>query len=456
MDEKELLDKLRALLGNKEASAEFYRTADHHPAIAIKEAVLARSGEYRYTYEDMIARGHVPAKKKAYYTEYRPKEILMANKDKFRFATVSVEHTDEQTNPDNFHEEGQVCGVVGDTIRVEHLPDGEIALVGNIALYTRDAVRYMEMGNKETSADYGSRARISDDPKYDFKMVALGDVNSVAITSAGRGGPTVRVRDSVKRAALLASREPRNIIGGFDMNLEAILKLFGITRTTDSKVKLSKIIFDGLKDANKIDRKKNDGADYKAAMDGIRQKLVPELARVTDSANRTQLASLINGVLNAPDGGLEGHEQKISEGIDKLFDTFRTKDEDTLKRTMDELMGNKDDETAEEKAARLKKEEDDKTRTKDGASAASIAYVDQKFEELTAKLPDLLATSVAKLAGIDPEKLGAARTKDTKLTPEQELAAQLKLLVGGEGDDRTLDHDTIDLAGEDIAFLHNF
>jgi major membrane immunogen (membrane-anchored lipoprotein) len=431
-----------------------FRVLDGKPYIAVKEVVLARSGVYKYTYEDMIARGHVPKIKKDYYTEYRPKEIFMQNKDKFAFITASVEHTEDQTDKYNFHDEGQVCGVVGDTIRIEPLPDGEVAVVGQLALYTQDAVDYLNKGHKETSADYGSRAVVSSDPRYDFQMVALGDVNSVAITSAGRGGPLVRVRDSVRRAALRANQNPLKKHGGFDMDWEKLLKLLGITRTTDSNNKFSKVVFDALKNASKVDRTKNGGADYEAALNEGRKKIAGELTRVTDSVGRTQLATMVNTVLGVPESELTDEVQaKVSEGLDKLYDKYRTKDEDTLQRTMDELMGNKKEETEEEKAARLKKEGE--SRTTDAAAGATVGYVDQKFKELAESLPDLLAAGVAKLAGVSlPEGGDKTRVTDSKKTAAEKLQAQLDLLTGGEGDSRTTDNETV--GDEAFELLHVF
>lgn len=427
-----------------------FRVMDGKPYIAVKEVVLARSGVYKYTYEDMIARGHVPKIKKDYYTEYRPKEIFMKNKDKFAFITASVEHTEEQTDKYNFHEEGQVCGIVGEQIRTEDLPDGEVAVVGKLALYTQDAVDYMNRGHKETSADYSSRVIVSPDPKYDFMMVALGDVNSVAITSAGRGGPLVRVRDSQRRVDTTAAQNPLKKHGGFDMKWEDILRLFGITRTTDSSVKLSKVVFDGLKEAGKVDRTKNNGADYESALNEQRKKIAPILSRVTDSVGRSQLATVVNGILSTPESELGAEiEAKLAEGLDKLYDKYRTQDNDTLQRTMDELMGVNKDETEEEKAARLKKEGD--SRTTDAAAGATIGYVDQKFKELTDSLPDLLAAGVAKLAGVSlPD--GGSRTTDSKKTAAEKLQEQLDLLTGNEGDTRTMDNETV---GDDIIDLLN-
>ena len=39
-------------------------------ALIVKDAILARSGIYVYSYDEMVRRGHVPETKKEFYKEY--------------------------------------------------------------------------------------------------------------------------------------------------------------------------------------------------------------------------------------------------------------------------------------------------------------------------------------------------------------------------------------------------
>ena len=210
-------------------------TRDNHPAIAIKNACLARSGVYYYTYDEMVARGHIPKVKKRLYAEYRPVDVLVRCKDKFAFTAVTKEHTPEETNPENFRM--QVSGIVGENIVAEEMPDGNIGLFGNVALYTRDGHEYYAAGNKETSADYKSVVVPDISGQYDYLLRDIISVNGVVLTARGRGGPNVRVKDSAN-----------NIIGGGNMSgKKGVLSFLGIGRTKDEGFKLSKVVLDGAK-----------------------------------------------------------------------------------------------------------------------------------------------------------------------------------------------------------------
>ena len=175
-----------------------YRVKDKHPALAIKDACLARSGVYVYSYDEMVSRGFTPAVKKSHYTEYRPKEVLARCKDKFAFTAVTKEHTLEETTADNFRM--QASGIVGENIFVKDTDDGEVALYGKMAFYTRDAYDYYKEGNKETSADYRSVCMPDKSGQYDFILQDILSVNGVVVTARGRGGPTVRVMDNRSNA----------------------------------------------------------------------------------------------------------------------------------------------------------------------------------------------------------------------------------------------------------------
>lgn len=120
-------------------------------AIIVKNAILARSGIYIYSHEEMLRRGHNPEVKKEFYREYRPASVLVAAKDKFKYAVLTKEHPHSIT-ADNIQQ--VIEGVVGSDIDVVSLEGNEIALKGEIAFYTKDGVEYYNTGAKETSAQY--------------------------------------------------------------------------------------------------------------------------------------------------------------------------------------------------------------------------------------------------------------------------------------------------------------
>jgi hypothetical protein len=421
------------------------RVWDNHPAIAIKPVVLAKSGVYRYSHADMCARwpGFNPTVKKAVYTEYRPPEVLQRAKDKFGLVTMSVEHTDDETDEYNFDVPGQVSAVIGDDIKEERLQDGELALIGKAAFFKRDIMDYMDRGNKETSADYKSRVVPDPSGKHDFLLKEIVSVNNVVVTEAGRGGELVRVRDSIKQL------NKNN--GGSEMN---ILEWLGIGRATDSKTKLSKVIFDGVEAVAKIDRVK-DQAGYLAAVETEGKKVAEIVTRLQDGAAKEGITSIVKAGFTEPEK-LLATKDKSAKVLDALHELARVKDADDVKKTLDTLgeMSTEDDKlTPEQKAAKEKELAD--ARSKDTATQIKEG-LDAMRQEFSAALPGLITTAVAAVLKIGPEK----HTKDTKGDMTKQVNDAVQQLLGGkpEGgeDDRVID--SLDEDDKDAgAFLeHSF
>lgn len=427
------------------------RTKDRHPAIMKKDMVLCRSGVYYYTYDEMVARGHTPKVVKDRYSEYRPPEVILRNKDKFGLVTMSVEHTEEQTNPSNFHEPGQVSGTIGDAIRVEKLPDGNVALVAKVAFYTQDAVDYYNAGCRETSADYESMVKEGDGTPHDFIMTDIATVNNVVITKRGRGGPHVRVRDSLPPL--------KNLFGGSTVKID-MWKALGLKRTNDNAgdFKLSKVILDGVKAVQKVDRTKDSGAPYLAAVTAEVGKVTPFLEQLKDGDEKTILSSIVQDSFGGDPDEVLLNEAVLTEAIDKLYESARTKDSESFKKTLDSVLAKKE-ETAEEKAAREANEKASFAKPEDIAQQVK----DSVAEAMKTTLPALVAASVAQTLGLDPKAVVAARTAD-KAPPKsivEAVNAQVeKLLSGDKGGDGGEDHRTLDDADslasvEEGSFLLN-
>ena len=428
------------------------RTKDRQPYIMKKDMVLCRSGVYHYTRDEMIARGHTPKTVKAIYTEYRPPEVILRSKDKFEMLTTSVEHTDEQTGPDNFREPGQVSGYTGDNIRVENMEDGNIALVAKVALATQDAVDYFNAGNRETSADYESRVVDGGDSGYDFILKEIVSVNNVVITKRGRGGSQVRVRDSFPLM--------KNLFGGSTVKVNIWDVIPGLKRTKDKSAadfKLSKVILDGVKAVQKVDRTKDSGAPYLAAVETEVKKVTPFLDQLKEGDEKTLLSSIVQDSFGGdPDEILE-NEAALVPAIDKLYDAARAKDSESFKKTLDSVLGDKE-ETAEEKA---KREQAAATAAAGGAAPQDLAQQvkDSITAALETSLPGLVAAQIAQTLGLDHKAIAAARAKDK--APAQSVAeavkAQVEALLGGGaaggGDTRTVDDGEELASAEEGSFL---
>ena len=221
------------------------KVTDKHPAIMVKPAILARSGIYVYGRDEILAMGITPAADKPFYAVYRPPNVLIEAREKFAFAVVTKEHTAFDTEPDNFSDQAE--GVVGDSVDVVTLDDGNVGLKGRIAFYKKDAADYFEGGNRETSAQYQMRLAPSGDPArdgHDFVMTEIVSVNSLAITARGRGGGGVRVLDSTVVT--------NKVDGGIRMK-GGFLSFLGIGKTKDADFKFSGVLMGSVAKIKTLD-----------------------------------------------------------------------------------------------------------------------------------------------------------------------------------------------------------
>jgi hypothetical protein len=357
----------------------------------VKPSILARSGVYLYSHDEMVKRGFTPPVKKDFYKEYRPAHVLIRAKDKFAFSAMTVEHTPDETNPDNFR--AQVSGVVGDSIEVTTLNNGEVALQGKIAFYTQDAVDYFNAGNKETSADYRSKVVLSKNPEYDLEMVEILSVNGVVLTERGRGGPSVRVMDS---ASVIDNKT-----GGLKMKKGVLSTLFGIGRVEDKSFKLSKLVMEKVKAVHTMD----------AA--GVTKAVEDVMAHITPLGEREEREILIGAVTDSFKHPVEvvTKEKEVSEMIDKLYGRCIDADEKDLKKTMDgtseevaeELEGDaKKHLTEAEKLEGKGKETGAKDTAKivEEAVAKVLAPISEELKRVKDSIPAAIDAGVAKALGI--------------------------------------------------------
>jgi hypothetical protein len=378
----------------------------------VKPAILARSGIYVYGRDEILAMGFTPAEDRPLYKVYRPPHVLIGAKDKFCFAVVTKEHTVFDTSPENFRE--QADGVVGDSVEVVTLEDGNIGLKGRIAFYTKDVADYFEIGNRETSTQYRMALAPSADPArdgYDFVMTGIESVNSVAILPHGRGGKSVCVLDS---AAVM-----NKVTGGNRMK-GGFLSFLGIGKAKDTGFRFSDILFGGIAKVKALDAA--DAAGIEQAVGEVMSHVIS----LGDSEAKEVLTGAVSDCLKNAEAVLARRDD-VAKKIDELYGKCQDADTEAVKRILD-ADGKKDGGDGKDKDKEPVKEGDGKDAMPKDIEAAIAAAVDKAFSR-------------------------AGESIDAKID-----AAMKKALNGGTADKPAADSrpagfDDGGAAGEDASFL---
>lgn len=170
-----------------------------------KKVAIAHSGVYTYTREELptlhLSIDSIPEmfKNETHFNVYRPAAVLAKAAPLFARQPVVVEHPDRLVDPHNAKD--LMEGMTGDSVRVSYR-NGEAYLDSTLTLIAEDAIRYYEEGYKEVSPGYFTECRwVSDAMSYKGMPVHIivtniPEVNHLALTVAGRGGPTACVLDS--------------------------------------------------------------------------------------------------------------------------------------------------------------------------------------------------------------------------------------------------------------------
>lgn len=327
-------------------------------AIIVKNAILARSGIYIYSHEEMLRRGHNPAVKKDFYREYRPASVLVAAKDKFKYAVLTKEHPHSIT-ADNIQQ--VIEGVVGSDIDVVSLENNEIALKGEIAFYTKDGVEYYNTGAKETSAQYISKVSPVFGPDYDYILDEIQEVQGLALTRQGRGGSSVAVLDSL----ISADTAEKKLQGDKVMSKNSILSFLGIGKAPQDE--LSSLVIDSLNGYSGLNE-----TEKKARRDKIDALLNP----LADSPEKKILVDTVKDCFDYPKEVLDKKEE-VSKGLKSLYNLCVSTDVAALQATFDSIKGDTKDADEEEK----KKKEAEEKETKDAEAKAKAEEEEKKKKE---------------------------------------------------------------------------
>jgi len=385
------------------------RVTDRHPAIAIKDACLARSGVYEYSYDEMIARGYTPAIKKPYYTEYRPAEVIERCKDKFGLTAVTVEHTLDETHEGNFHD--QAVGVIGDNLVIKRMPGGdEIGIFGKMAFYTKDGYEYYRSGGKETSADYRSIIKPDATGKYDFVLQDILSVNGVVITQRGRGGADVRVMDA-----------GRNIFGGINMaGRKGVLSFLNVGRSKDASFKMSKVVFDGIKTLHTLDA---------AGKEKLAGDIMAHVTDLSDGKNKELLIGAVKDSLMNPTDAAKQEEQ-VSRVIDGLYQACVDNAADVSQEDLAAMAEGKTKDAVKADGGKVDAgketkdgdDSEDGKETKDSMDAiidkAVAKTAETVLSKVTDSIGDMIDKKVAEVLGVkteakDGKKKDDGRTEDS-------------------------------------------
>ena len=397
-------------------------------AIIVKNAILARSGIYVYSYDEMLKRGYTPEVQKPFYKEYRPASVLVAAKDKFKYAVLTKEHPASITT-DNIKR--VIEGVVGGSVEVVTLDNNEIALKGEIAFDTKDGVDYYNAGAKETSAQYRSQVVPVSGEDYDFLLEEITEVQGLALTRQGRGGSSVAVLDSLNSAQADKKSQGDKVMSG----MNSILSFLGIGKAPQDE--LSSLVMDSLNGYEGLSE-----TDKKARKEKVNSLLDP----LADSPEKKILIGTVSDCFAYPKEVLAKKEEvgkgltalyaRCTEGsaaaLQATFDSIKEdkKDEDKeAKDKADKEAKDKADAEAKEKAdkeakdkadaeAKAKAEEDEKKKKESEGTKDSITLDEAGLNLIVSKVADSLKgtidETVKKHLGIDAGA-GAKDTKDSIL-----------------------------------------
>ncbi len=179
-----------------------------------RNVIIARSGCYDYGKEELaclnLTRDSVPEqhKDRDTFTVYTPANVLVAAKDLFAKLPIVIEHPVRHGNvvtPKNFGELAK--GWSGDTVEIVPVEGTqEIGLGSTVNLLGIDALIYYECNVRDVSPGYWALYRWEDGTSPDGKeyqiiKYEIKEVNHLAFTQKGRGGPEISM-DSANLASL--------------------------------------------------------------------------------------------------------------------------------------------------------------------------------------------------------------------------------------------------------------
>ena len=389
------------------------------PFIEQKDVILCRSGIQLYhksELEGFITEDNKPAIERDWYKEYRPANVIVKAKEKFKSLPVTKEHPDVWVTPQNWKElAGGTLDKAIDVVALDGEAEGEIGLKSNITFYTEELYNYY-LDNKEVSVGYTCKKHFVDNPEevgYDIILDEITEVNHLAITRAGRGGSKVAVIDS--------------IIGGMKPMRTGIFAYLKSKRkaVNDSNFSFGKTVLEAVK---------NSKGTTEAELEGEMKGVLDSMKILKDCEAKDKLMDVVKDCFDNKEMALS-EEAELTATLDSMWIEIRgdslseiskafaklgkksestegaskdskdeedenkdSKDEEENKDSKDEEDENKNkdskDEEDENKDSKEEKEEKDGCN-KDSALVASI------LDSIKTELKPLVAEAVKECLGIE-------------------------------------------------------
>jgi hypothetical protein len=318
------------------------------PYFEKKRVVLCRSGKQEYMNHEIVAWGLTPVLDKDVYTVYRPAYAVIAAAPLMKNLPITKEHPPEFINGDNWNRYAK--GYTGSEVEIVGLGEGEVGVESTIFFSTSDIYNYYLEGSEEVSLGYRAHYSVVDNPEevgYDIILDDIFEVNHLAVTKAGRGGPKVSVIDS--------------LLGGlYQMKTGLLFLLKRKGKTQDAQKEFLDTFVYALKEAAKL------------PSDKVQDALAPVIDSVTylkDSKHKQLLVDMVTDCFNAPKVALE-NKDSLLEVVEKAYkaavqDSINdvvTVDEDGKGTGTANISDTdeKDDEKDEEKKEEEKNDEEEK------------------------------------------------------------------------------------------------
>lgn len=173
--------------------------------LIVKDVVIAKSGIYEYARRElagMIPLGLVEIPKVydgiQVFKVYRPASVLAAAQDKFTSLPIIREHS-AWLSPQNYRD--HTLGWTGDSSTAIMSEDkSEIIIKSSVKLADAEAIAAYDSGIREVSPGYTGHFVWKEGKyqgrEYQIVMDSIAEVNHLALTVQGRGGPDVKIADS--------------------------------------------------------------------------------------------------------------------------------------------------------------------------------------------------------------------------------------------------------------------
>lgn len=370
-----------------------------------KHVAIARSGVYVYSAGALPGLGlSVPPEKKNQqsFGVFRPPEVLAKAKDKFTKLPVTLEHPPRFVDGNNFREFTQ--GYTGDSVEVEPMPDGHnVILCSTLTLADNESINAYYRGIVEVSPGYRGvfdwQDGISPDGEhYDIVMQDITEVNHLALTRRGRGGPSACVLDS--REVIVAKRKSGLFYAIYkrmrgvqdaaeDSFVNALSSLIaGNRKMSDeeiaTRVKDLEVIVDYIPDS----AEKLTLADYVADLVNVREE--------SDEANK-QAAIMIGNLYARLDS--QAMDSIVADAYDETEENTEDKKEAPAEKGEKEEGETPEHDTPEHEASETKEEEKAEHSEEPAASETALdepsagpddTIYAKKMDELTQEEKDFL------------------------------------------------------------------